>query len=137
MKVYLDSCIVIYLIEGNPQNRTVVEAALQTHRPTATLVSDLVRLECRVGPLRRNDHVMLERFDHFFTSAFIAPLNPAAYDLAAELRAQHRLKTPDALHAAAAILHGCDEFWTNDLRLGGLESRLTLRVIPEPTSQEP
>ena len=36
--------------------------------------------------------------------------------------------------AAAAILHGCDEFWTNDLRLGGLGSRLTLRVIPEPAS---
>jgi len=134
MKIYLDSCIVIYLIEGNLQNRTAVEAALQAHQPTATLISDLVRLECRVGPLRRNDHATLERFDSFFASAFLALLNPAVYDLAAELRAQRRLKTPDALHTAAAILHGCDEFWTNDLRLGRLGPRLTLRVIPEPAS---
>ncbi len=134
MKAYLDSCIVIYLIEGNPQNRTAVEAALRTHQPDVTLISDLVRLECRVGPLRRNDRAMMERFDNFFTSAFLIPLNPAAYDLAAELRAQHRLKTPDAIHAAAAILYGCDEFWTNDIRLGVLKPQLSLRVIPEPTA---
>lgn len=45
------------------------------------------------------------------------PLNKAVFDLATELRAQHGLKTPDALHLAAAISAGCDEFWTNDLRL--------------------
>jgi uncharacterized protein len=134
MKVYLDSCIVIYLIEGNLQNRTAVESALQAHQPTTTLVSDLVRLECRVRPLRRNDHALAERFDNFFADVLVVPLTPAVYDLAAELRAQHRFKTPDALHIAAAIFHSCDEFWTNDLRLGALGSRISLRVIPEPTS---
>ena len=105
MKVYLDSCIVIYLIEGNPENRAAAEAALQAHPPAATVVSDLVRLECRVGPLRKGDHVLLERFDNFFASTAVMPLGSAVYDLAAELRAQHRIKTPDAIHAAAAIFH--------------------------------
>ncbi len=39
------------------------------------------------------------------------------FDLATELRAQHGLKTPDALHLAAALRAGCDEFWTNDEHL--------------------
>jgi predicted nucleic acid-binding protein len=131
VKVYLDSCIVIYLIEGSPPNRAAVEATLQTHRPTTTVISDLVRLECKVGPLRRDDRALLQRFDGFFASALMVPLGPAVYDLAAELRAQHHIKTPDALHAAAAIFHGCDEFWTNDRRLAALESRIALRVLPE------
>jgi predicted nucleic acid-binding protein len=38
-------------------------------------------------------------------------------ELATEIRAHSRLKTPDALHLAAAIHHGCTEFWTNDNRL--------------------
>jgi predicted nucleic acid-binding protein len=134
VNIYLDSCIVIYLIEGSPQNRTAVEAVFQARPPTATVISDLVRLECRVGPLRTGDRTLLQRFEDFFESARIVSLSPAVCDLAAELRAQYRLKTPDALHAAAAIFHGWNEFWTNDRRLAVLEPRLTLRVIPEPVS---
>ncbi|MBK8598626.1 MAG: PIN domain-containing protein [Holophagales bacterium] len=58
-----------------------------------------------------------------------APAPPGPFDLAADLRVQHGLKTPDAIHAAAAIRHGCSEFWTNDQRLVVLESRLAVRRI--------
>lgn len=41
-----------------------------------------------------------------------------AFDFCIDLRAKYiRLKTPDALHLAAAILSGCDVFLTNDQRL--------------------
>ncbi len=33
------------------------------------------------------------------------------------LRARNGIQTPDALHLAAAIEGGCQEFWTNDKRL--------------------
>lgn len=131
MKIYLDSCIVIYLIEGSPVYRAGVEAELQTQKPTVTVISDLVRLECKIRPLKRKDRAILARFENFFASASIVPLGPTEYDLAAELRAQYRLKTPDALHAAAAILNGCEEFWTNDRRLAVLEPRIRLRVLPD------
>src|SRR5258708_3784388 len=104
------------------------------YRPTRTVLSDLVRLECRVGPLRQGDQATLARFDQFFASAFIGPLTSAIYDLATELRASHRFKTPDALHVAAAIIHGCEEFWTNDHRLKAIEPRIALRVLPEKAS---
>lgn len=44
-------------------------------------------------------------------------MSQAVFEQATELRAQHRLSTPDALHLAAAIDAGCEEFWTNDRRL--------------------
>jgi predicted nucleic acid-binding protein len=36
---------------------------------------------------------------------------------AAEIRAQHNFKSPDALHLAAAVLSACDVFLTNDAQL--------------------
>lgn len=130
MKAYLDSCVVIYLVEGAEDYRAVVQSALESSCPEETCVSDLVRLECRVGPIRRNDAAMLERFDQFLGAAHVVPLTSTVYDLAAELRAHHRVRTPDAIHAAAAIHHGCDEFWTNDRRLSAIEDRIKLRVLP-------
>jgi predicted nucleic acid-binding protein len=54
-------------------------------------------------------------------------------NLATDLRAQYRLKTPDALHLAAAITAGCDEFWTNEHRLEqAAAGRLTLVTFGDP-----
>jgi len=55
-------------------------------------------------------------------------ISDTVFDRAATLRARHRLKTPDALHLAAAIEAGCDEFWTNDHRLDTAASGY-LRVL--------
>ena len=41
----------------------------------------------------------------------------AVFRRAAEIRASHNFKTPDALHLAAAVEGGCTAFLTNDGRL--------------------
>jgi len=41
----------------------------------------------------------------------------AVCDRAAAIRAAHNLKPLDSLHLAAAIVHGCTRFLTNDNRL--------------------
>lgn len=53
----------------------------------------------------------------FFAACEFVDLNRAVFDLAAVLRAESNLKTPDALHLAAAMHAGCDEFCTNDRQL--------------------
>jgi uncharacterized protein len=93
------------------------------------VVSDLVRLECRVVPLRNGDSELLGRFETVFAAAEFARFTPAVFDRAAELRAYHRIKTPDALHLAAAIEHGCDEFWTNDDRLASIRAQIAVRAF--------
>ena len=121
MIIYLDSCIFIYWLDDvgplhlRAKNRV---QALQLAQDRIGL-SDLTRLECRVGPLKRNDTVVLSAFDALFArpEVQLVPLSSAVFDRAAQLRAELSFKTPDALHLAAAIESGCDRFLTNDTRL--------------------
>jgi len=49
--------------------------------------------------------------------------------LATELRARHRLRTPDALHLATALSHGCQSLITNDRRLSQAAGDLAIRSL--------
>jgi predicted nucleic acid-binding protein len=44
--------------------------------------------------------------------------------------AEYILKTPDAIHLAAALVSGCDVFLTNDLRLNRVDVELSVEVLP-------
>lgn len=120
-RVYLDACVAIYYVE---QHRTLfqkVDSALfpASGEKIIPVFSDLTRMECRVLPLRNQDQALLARYDAFFKlpdCGFVS-LDTTVFDLATELRAQFALRTPDALHLAAAMRYGCHEFWTNDERL--------------------
>jgi uncharacterized protein len=132
--VYLDSCIVIYLIQGPDELSNAITKALRPEEgePSAVFASDLTRLECRVWPLREGDDELLRQFDDFFASEDLTriPITTETFDLATELRGLHGTKTPDALHLAAAILGGCQEFWTNDHRLSAAaRNRIGLKVF--------
>jgi uncharacterized protein len=70
----------------------------------------------------------LQNFDRFFAACEIIALNRAVFDQATLLRAQSHLKTPDALHLAAAIHAGCQEFWTDDKQLKATASQ-SLKVL--------
>ncbi len=132
-RIYLDSCVVIYLREGAPEQKARVHERMSAASAAGSVfgVSELVRFECRVGPLRRDDLPLLADYEAFFSlmELLFVPLERAAFDRAAELRATLALKTPDALHAAAALTGGCDEFWTNDRRLAALEPALRVVVV--------
>ncbi len=92
--VYLDTCIVIGLIEGV-----------------------FVRLEARLLAVRKNKLIQLQVYDSFFSVCEFVELNRSVFDLATILRAENNLKTPDAIHLAAAIKSNCDELCTNDKHL--------------------
>lgn len=121
MRVYLDSCTVIYLVEQkSPWCLTIANRLVPESGPLPLVhFSDLTRMECRVGPMLKSDPIALAEYDDFFAAPGFSSisLDRAVFDLATELRARHRLKTPDALHLAAAIQCGCDELWTNDTRM--------------------
>lgn len=129
MTFYLDSCLVIYWVEQVPGYVEAVEAAIRQHAGATLCISDLVRLETQVGPMKRSQSALLARFHQAYGRFTVLPIPTAVFDLAAEVRARHGLKTPDALHAACAIHHGCDELWTNDARLSALGARLATRVV--------
>ena len=118
MRAYLDACVVIYYIENHPDYYFRIETLINEPH-TLSVITDMCRLECRIKPLREKNEPLLAMYDSFFktNNLLSIPFGRSVFDLATELRATHRLKTPDALHLAAALHGGCDEFWTNDRRL--------------------
>jgi predicted nucleic acid-binding protein len=128
--VYLDSCVLIYWLEGAAPLQSRVVQAMGAAAGEVFCISDLVRLECLVGPIREGHAERRAAFEAQFRRLRRLALTRAVFDLGAELRATHRLRTPDALHAACAIVHGCRELWTNDRRFTAAENRLRTRVVP-------
>ena len=121
MLVYCDSVVLIYHLDhlGPLQVKTATKLQALHRRGDRIAVSDLTRFECRVGPIKRNDPLMLAAFDRFFASpdVHIVPLTPDVWDKAAEIRARLNLKTADSVHLAAAIVGRCGLFLTNDSQL--------------------
>ena len=113
-KVYLDSCMIISLIEGDAKQRQILKTQLANH---AIYSSELARLETRLLAIRNNNQDSLKQFDRFFMACEIITLDRAVFEHATLLRADSHLKTPDALHLSAAIQADCHEFWTNDKQL--------------------
>lgn len=119
--VYMDACIVIYLVEQKHEHWHTLQQQVEHYvdQGHQFVVSELTRMECLTQPLRQKNALLHEAFEHFFNcnTHVITDLKRPVFDLATQLRANHSLKTPDALHLATAIHHGCHEFWTNDHRL--------------------
>lgn len=119
-KIFWDSCVLIYRIQRvSPWAEIIQEKFSPVASAVRLYTTHLVRLECRVLPLREGSLDLLAQYDDFFlqSEVEIVPLDSEVINLATTLRARHLLKTPDALHLAAAISSGCDEFWSNDDRL--------------------
>ncbi|MFM8768976.1 MAG: type II toxin-antitoxin system VapC family toxin [Rubrivivax sp.] len=118
--IYLDSCLLVYAVEDDPVFGAATRQRLAQAGDTEDAVlaiSPLVRLECLVGPMKSGDRALRLRYERALSLLRLLDMPPAVYDGAAELRARHGLRTPDALHLACAQHHGCQSLWTNDDRL--------------------
>src|SRR4051812_46910214 len=117
MTIYLDSCLVIYLIESHPTFGEIVAHRLARQTNEDFTISDLTLMECLIAPLRSSDDLLERTYRQWLGNAGHLALTTAVYEKAAMFRAAHpSLKTPDALHLACAEVHSCDELWTNDKR---------------------
>lgn len=121
-RIYLDANATIYFVEkvapyyqGIRQRMTDSQGTPKVH----CVINELLLMEVRVKPMREQDQFTLASFERYF-AAFASqtvPMNKLVFELATDLRVRHSVKTPDALHLAAAIHAGCDQFWTNDDKL--------------------
>lgn len=133
MPTFCDSVVLIYYLDhiGPLQVQAAQRlAALRTAGDTVA-VSDLIRMECRVVPLRVGDAARLARFDGFFQQPdiYILPLTAAVIDRATAIRAQHGFKTVDAINLATAVVHGCGRFLTNDVQLSRFPD-IAVEILP-------
>ncbi|MDX2054566.1 MAG: type II toxin-antitoxin system VapC family toxin [Polyangiaceae bacterium] len=132
--IYLDACCFIYLVEGQPGWRSIVEARIRDLDPASRLVtSQLTRLECRAKPMRDGNDELLERYDMLFGASRVAVLDVTAkvIDCATALRARHGFKSPDAIHLATAIEYGATAFWTADAALSSCTNVPVIVMLPD------
>ncbi|MFN0095322.1 MAG: type II toxin-antitoxin system VapC family toxin [Dehalococcoidia bacterium] len=131
---YVDSCIHISAVDRRDVWQVAARSALAGIKDAGILgaVSALVVMECLVMPFRDGHLERVRAFDTWFEGFQVLPLDRQVLRLAAELRASTpAVKTPDAIHVACAIHHGCDEFWTNDDRglVAAANGRIAIRTL--------
>ena len=146
--VYVDTPPVIYSADNHPVYGSVCAPLWQ---PTGfdVISSELTLLEILVDPLRNGNLAIAARREALWSQnhTHLMLITQSISREAAQLRADiPGLKTPDAIHAATALYHGCALFVTNDkglqripnLPLVLLDDVLAAPQSPNhPTTQSP
>jgi uncharacterized protein len=127
--IYVDACLLIYAFEDHPHYGTRVRQRLATAPPDRLAISPLVQLECLVAPMKAGNLVLQRYYEEGLNLMQSLPLPQAVFLQAARLRAQFSLKTPDAIHLAAAQYHRCTALWTNDDRLSEAAHGLAVNTL--------
>ena len=127
--IYVDACLLIYAFEDHPRHGARVRRRLAAAPPDTLAISPLVQLECLVGPMKTGNLVLQRYYEEGLRQLVSLPLPEAVFLQAARARAQFGLKTPDAIHLAAAQHHRCAALWTNDDRLAQAAHGLAVNVL--------
>ena len=128
--VYIDACLVIYLVEKHELFFPLLENRIAEASNIIFAISDLTKMECLILPTRNEDDALLRRYKAWLAEAWLLTPVTDVFEKATELRAGNStLKTPDALHLAAALHHNCDEFWTNDNRLTAVAPGIVRNIL--------
>lgn len=112
MIAFFDASALIYLLEGKEPFASRVRAQIQgisdKYPDLGLAISRLSWLECRVGPMKKNDAGTLALYDAFFVRPDLTwvELDRNVVELAAVIRVRHSLRTPDALQAASCLQLG-------------------------------
>ena len=122
--IALDTAPLIYFVEETSCFLERVRPFFNAlgHSEFTVLTSTLTITETLVKPLQ---HGLVDRVrtfqDLLAEYVEIIPVTLEIAESAARLRADHGLRTPDAIQVATAITHKADFFLTNDVRLARLK----------------
>ncbi len=118
----IDTMLFVYHFEGNPEFGAAagrVLAAAEGGR-CRLVASALALMEVLVIPKRLGADDLCRKYHEFFRyfpGLTVVPVDEAVAEVAADLRARHAIRTPDAIHLATAIRAGAQAFLTQDLAL--------------------
>jgi predicted nucleic acid-binding protein len=117
--VYLDTSVFIYFVESHPRFYDLCNEIFRDIEDgrIAASTSTLTLTEILVQPYRMKKEELVLKFYSLFTTyphLTWLPLTLGVSDIAARLRAEHNLTTPDAIQMASALSAGADGFVCND-----------------------
>jgi predicted nucleic acid-binding protein len=119
-QIALDSSIFIYYLEEYPLYADLADEVFSwLQRPSHSAVTSTITMtELLVHPYRAANELLVNQYYgllSLFPNLEWVPPDLRIADIAAQLCAQHRLRTPDALQAATALRQGATGLLTNDL----------------------
>jgi predicted nucleic acid-binding protein len=139
--VGLDTAPLIYFIEEHPIFLPRIQPFFEAldRGLFRAITSTITLTEVLVHPMRQSQESLAEQYRKILLGArnlTTMPVTAQIAEQAAELRARHNLRTPDAIQLATAIHAKARSFLTNDkeisapeslriITLGGLQSVLT------------
>lgn len=114
--VVVDTAPFIYILESHPrfadQFVGLFEAAAAGKLTIA--LSTLTLAEVLTGPFKAGQTALAKRYEKALSGYTLISVTPSIAALAAHLRAQYRLKLPDAIQLATALDAGAAAFVTHD-----------------------
>ncbi len=130
-RIALDTSIFIYHLESNPKYLAYTDAIFSwlERSESKAITSTITMTELLVLPYREGDEQRANAFYGLLSTYpnldWIAP-NLEIAEIAARIRALHRLRTPDALQAATAAHSQATGLVTNDAVFERVEGFQTL-----------
>lgn len=131
-RVYLDSNVLIYLLEDSPiwGAHAVALLCACASRQVDAVVGDGVVAEVMVGAIRSPGEGLSRQTAELFSDGPLTVVshNRAMFLEAARIRAHHGGQLLDALHIATAMEAGCDAVISHDARMPRLPEMPVLRL---------
>ena len=129
----LDTVAFIYWIEENPDYLPALAGVFQAadRGEIEIVTSSLTLLEVLVVPYRAGRIALAERYEELLTRSRnlrLIDIDRSQLQAAAQLRAIHGVRTPDALQLAAGLTTRCPAFVTNDRRLRSIPGLEVLQL---------
>jgi predicted nucleic acid-binding protein len=134
-RVYLDTNIIIYIVEGFDLHATVLKellAALDANEIVA-ITSELTVAEVLVKPLKDKNETAITAYRKFLrpsAALHTSPVTRLILEAAAAMRATTNVTLADAIHLASCVSQGCDSFLTNDESLKTVAS-VNLKLLSD------
>ena len=132
----LDTAIFIYHFEENPTylplTRELLSSIEMGERKGVT--SAITLMEIIVKPLALGQIDVARKYEAMlvnFPNLDIVDLDRDVIRQAARLRAEYRIRPPDALQVSASLLYGADVFITNDGLLKRLQDKLEVIILDD------
>ncbi len=129
--VGLDTAPLIYFIEKHPEFHPRVRPFfLAMQRGDFEVVTSTMTItEVLVHPIRHDNYALTANYRDILQNAAhlrTVPLSAEIAETAARLRADYKLRTPDAIQAATALAMKADFFLTNDFKLSAIANPVVL-----------
>ncbi|RJP27760.1 MAG: PIN domain-containing protein [Candidatus Omnitrophota bacterium] len=125
-RIYLDTNIFVYLFEEFAPYVSLLRPLIEQieNGDFHSVTSELTLAESLVKPIQDNNTTWQEVYKQGIQTSptlSVCPINREILIKAANIRAQHIVKLPDAIHMATAVLSGCETFLTNDRQIKSID----------------